>query len=51
MFFSVMLKNKSILFQNKIDFCRFGIIGILSLVEICRRSVGLPILIIAGVYL
>ena len=26
-----------------------GIIGILSLVEICRRSVGLPILIIAGV--
>ena len=26
-----------------------GIIGILSLAEICRRSVGLPILIIAGV--
>ena len=26
-----------------------GIIGILSLAEICRRSVGLPILIVAGV--
>ena len=26
-----------------------GIIGILSLAEICRRSVGLPILIIAGI--
>ena len=28
-----------------------GIIGILSLAEICRRSVGLPILIVAGVFL
>ena len=28
-----------------------GIIGILSLAEVCRRSVGLPILIVAGCFL
>ena len=28
-----------------------GIVGILSLAEICRRSVGLPILIVAGVFI
>ena len=28
-----------------------GIVGILSLAEICRRSVGLPILIVAGCFL
>ncbi len=28
-----------------------GIVGILSLAEVCRRSVGLPILIVAGVLL
>ncbi len=28
-----------------------GIVGILSLAEVCRRSVGLPILIVAGVFL
>ncbi|MBO5755525.1 MAG: TRAP transporter fused permease subunit [Clostridia bacterium] len=28
-----------------------GIVGIVSLVELCRRSVGLPILIVAGVLL
>ena len=28
-----------------------GVVGILSLAEICRRSVGLPILIVAGVFL
>ena len=28
-----------------------GIVGILSLAEVCRRSVGLPILIVAGVFI
>ena len=28
-----------------------GIIGILSLAEVCRRSVGMPILIVAGVFI
>jgi len=28
-----------------------GIVGILSLMEVCRRSVGLPILIVAGVFI
>ena len=28
-----------------------GVIGILSLAEVCRRSVGLPILIVAGAFL
>ena len=28
-----------------------GIVGILALAEVCRRSVGLPILIVAGVFL
>ncbi len=28
-----------------------GIVGILSLAEVCRRSVGLPILIVAGAFL
>ena len=28
-----------------------GIVGILSLAEVCRRSVGLPILIVAGCFL
>ncbi len=28
-----------------------GIVGILSLMEVCRRSVGLPILIVAGCFL
>jgi len=27
-----------------------GIVGIISLVEVCRRSVGLPIIIVAGVF-
>ena len=28
-----------------------GIVGILSLAEVCRRSVGLPILIVAGAFI
>ena len=38
---------------SKFDFYQvvIGIIGVLSLAEVCRRSVGIPILIVAGVLL